>query len=145
MKTVILSGAIVASLFLTAGCGGEDPAPGNPQELVTSPAPESAEPDIDAMIEVDEYPSPLTTVNPAYPEDARTKGIEGMVWLKVLVNKQGTVTKAVVAKRAEGTESMEKAAIDAAKQWTFKPATVKAETVSVWVAIPFKFKLGDKK
>lgn len=145
MKTVLLSSTIVALLFLLARCGGEDPAPGNPQEQVTSPAPESAEPDIDAMIEVDEYPSPLTTVNPAYPEDARVKGTEGTVWLKVLVNKEGIVTEAVVAKRADGSESMERAAIDAAKQWTFKPATVKARPVSIWVAIPFRFKLGDKK
>lgn len=143
MKNGPMWSAIVALSFLLAACGGENPAPGTAQEQVT--APEPAEPDIDAMIEVDEYPSPLTTVNPAYPEDARTKGVEGTVWLKVLVDRKGTVAKAVVAKRTDGSESMERAAIDAAKQWTFKPATVKAETVSIWVAIPFKFKLGDKK
>lgn len=143
MKNGPMWSAIVALSFLLAACGGENPAPDTTQEQVT--APEPAEPDIDAMIEVDEYPSPLTTVNPAYPEDARTKGVEGTVWLKVLVDRKGTVAKAVVAKRTDGSESMERAAIDAAKQWTFKPATVKAETVSIWVAIPFKFKLGDKK
>jgi protein TonB len=145
MAHKILFAFFVASVLALVACSGENAAPDNRPEQVTSPGPGAVEPNIDEMIEVDEFPSPLKTVNPEYPEDARVKGVEGTVWLKILVDKEGFVNKAVVAKRTDGSEAMEQAAIDAAKQWTFKPATVKKEPVSIWVAIPFRFKLGDKK
>lgn len=125
-------------------CSDESNRPGQNQEQVIPPATGDAEPGPDEVIQVDEFPAPLKTVNPVYPEKARVNGVEGTVWLNVLVNKEGIVIKTIVAKRTGGSEELEQAAIDAVKQWTFKPATVKARPVAIWVAIPFKFKLGDK-
>jgi TonB family protein len=40
---------------------------------------------------------------------------------------------------------LNKAALDAIRQWTFTPAVSKeGKTVEVWVTIPVKFKLAEK-
>lgn len=138
---------VAASLLLLAllACGGEK-KPGEPnQGQVTSPPLAEKEPGIDETIDVDEFPAVTKSVNPVYPEEAKTNGIEGTVYLKILVDKEGNVKKAVVTKRTDGSVALEQAAMDAAKQWTFKPATIKKQPVEIWVSIPFKFKLADKK
>jgi protein TonB len=140
---IFLFTLIVSTLGLVS-CGGGEKAPDQTPGQVTSPTVTDQEPDIDQAIEVDEYPTPLTTVNPVYPEAARKSGLEGTVWVKVLVDKKGHVVKTAVTKPADATASLEQAAVEAVKQWTFKPATVKTEPVSIWVTIPFKFKLADK-
>jgi TonB family protein len=78
-----------------------------------------------------------------YPEDALQKNIEGTVWVKALVSKEGRVKKAVVIKRIDGSESLERAALDSAIQMTFKPAFLNNQPVEFWVSIPFKFKLAS--
>jgi protein TonB len=134
--------SFIALSFVSCGDGGNQSAQN--QEQVIPPAPPDAEPGPDEVIKVDEYPAPLKTVNPAYPEKSRKEGVEGTVWVNVLVNKEGTVAKASVTKREGGSEELEQAALDAIKQWTFKPAKVSGQPVSIWVAIPVRFKLADK-
>ncbi len=100
---------------------------------------------IQDQVEVDEYPTVLKTVTPKYPEEARKKGIEGEVVVQALVGKKGEVQELKVIKNESGSAEFGKAAMDAVKQWKFKPATKKGDTVSIWIAIPVKFKLDDKK
>jgi len=134
------------SLLLLAlfACSGEKKPAEQHQEQVTSPSFSDKEPGIDEMIDVDEFPTPTKTVNPEYPEEAKKAGIEGIVQLKVLVDKEGNVKKAIVTK-TNGSVVLEQAALNAAKQWTFKPATIKKQPVEIWVSLPFKFKLTEKK
>jgi len=106
----------------------------------------------DDFTPVDEQPVPIKQVQPHYPELARRSGVEGTVWLKVLVSKEGKVKDVNVMSvssnlKNSGTPGgLEEAAMEAARQWTFKPAMMKNKPVEVWVSIPFKFKLdGDKK
>jgi TonB family protein len=135
------------SLLLLAlfACSGEKKPAGQNQEQVTSPALTDKEPGIEETIDVDEFPAVTKSVNPVYPEEAKKNGIEGTIVLKVLVDKDGNVKKAEVTRRTDGSVALEQAAIDAAKQWTFKPATIKKQPVQIWVSLPFKFKLSEKK
>jgi protein TonB len=76
---------------------------------------------------------------PVYPEIARKAGLEGTVWVKIWVDKQGKSKKVVIQKSA--SEIFDQAAIDAAKQMVFTPAMMQNGPVDVWVSIPFHFKL----
>ena len=92
--------------------------------------------------EVEKQPDPIyPPVWPVYPKEAREKGIEGVVYVKMLVNEKGVVEKAVVEQ--SDAEIFNKSSIDAAMKWRFKPALQKGSPVSTWVVLPFKFKLSD--
>ncbi len=84
-------------------------------------------------------PVPIKKVIPAYPEIARRAGVEGTVWVKVWVDKEGRVRKGEVLK--SDAAIFDQPAIDAAVQWVFTPALMKSGPVSVWVSIPLKFRL----
>lgn len=88
----------------------------------------------------DEAPVLVKFVNPKYPDLARQAGIEGTVLINVLVTEDGKVMDARVI-QSDVTPAMEKAAIDAAKQFLFKPAKQRTVPVKARMAIPIRFKL----
>jgi len=98
------------------------------------------EPDPGAFIPVEKQPVPVKQVIPEYPEIARRAGVEGTVWVKVLVDKEGRAKKAIILK--SDAEIFNDAAISAAKQFVFTPAMMNNGPVAVWAAIPFHFKLN---
>jgi TonB family protein len=79
-------------------------------------------------------------VAPTYPGEARDKGIQGRVILRVLVTENGDVESAEVL---SGTDVLREAAIDAAKKWKFEPLVVDGKAVRVRTTIPFTFQLGN--
>lgn len=87
---------------------------------------------------VEVKPKVVKQVEPQYPELARKAGIEGRVFVKVLVNEQGKVDSVVVLKSTNPI--FIKPAIAAAKQFVFTPGRQRDKAVKVWVAIPFIFK-----
>lgn len=92
--------------------------------------------------EVDRQPDPIgPAVWPIYPKEAKERGIEGTVYVKLLVNDKGVVEKAVVEQ--SDAEIFNKVSIDAAMKWKFKPALKQGLPVSTWIMLPFKFKLSD--
>ncbi|MDD8018594.1 MAG: TonB family protein [Bacteroidota bacterium] len=97
------------------------------------------------FVQVEKMPQFIPGDNPApsYPEEARKQKIEGMVWVKIWVDKKGSAHKAVVLK--SDAEIFNQPSIDAAMKWKFSPAILKGEPVDVWVSIPFKFKLDIHK
>ena len=98
------------------------------------------EPDINAFIPVEKPPQIVKEVSPVYPEIARRSGVEGVVWVKVLIDKNGKPKKAVVIKEnANGI--LDQAAIDATMQHLFTPAVMNGGAVQVWVALKFRFQL----
>jgi eukaryotic-like serine/threonine-protein kinase len=84
-------------------------------------------------------PEPIRRVAPRYPEAANKAELEGTVWVRVWVDKQGKARKALVMK--SDAEIFNQPAIDAAMQWIFSPAMMKNGPVSVWVEVPFNFRL----
>ena len=78
-----------------------------------------------------------------YPEEARKKGIEGIVNVKAFVNEKGKVEKVKIEKSAN--KIFNNAAIDAVKNASYTPGKIKDKNVGAWVVIPINFKLQDKK
>lgn len=87
-------------------------------------------------------PEAVKQIQPKYPDLATRAGLEGTVWVKIWVDKEGKPKKAVVQK--SDAEIFNQPATDAAMQWVFTPAMMKNGPVSVWVSIPFRFKLSGK-
>lgn len=74
-----------------------------------------------------------------YPEVARRAGIEGKVVVRVLVDGNGRVKKAVV--QSSESHMLDAAAIDAIKKTVFTPAIQNGKPVICWVSIPIQFSL----
>ncbi len=87
-------------------------------------------------------PEVVKQIHPKYPELARRAGMEGTVLVRVWVDKEGKVRKVEILK--SDAEIFNQPAIDAAQQMIFTPAVQGGNPVSVWVAMPFKFKLNVK-
>jgi len=102
------------------------------QDIVIDEAP----PD---FVPYEKAPMVVKRVVPVYPDLARQAGLEGTVWLKLWIDKEGKVKKAVIVK--SDAEILNQAAIDAAVQWLFTPALQQDKPVAVWMAVPFKFSL----
>jgi len=76
-------------------------------------------------------------VDPAYPEAAKASGQRGSVVLQVLIGRDGVVQD---AKFLQGSLVFARAAIDAVKQWRFKPYSMNGRAVSVQSVITLNFK-----
>jgi protein TonB len=76
-------------------------------------------------------------VDPVYPDAARASGQRGSVVLQVLIGRDGAVQD---AKFMQGSLVFARAAIDAVKQWRFKPYTMNGRAVSVKSLITLNFK-----
>ena len=99
-------------------------------------------PAIGEYVDLDELPVAITTVTPVYPASARARGIAASLMVNALVCRSGHVLDAVPTWGLGSTPVgvLEDAAIDAARQWVFKPGTVAGRPVATWIAIPFVFK-----
>ena len=77
---------------------------------------------------------------PTYPREARRKGYEGEVILKVEVLPDGRVGQ-IEVKNSSGFELLDRSALAAVKQWKFVPAKKGEKSIPLWVNIPIKFQL----
>ncbi len=87
-------------------------------------------------------PAVIQQEPPQYPELARRAGLEGTVFIKVWVDKNGAPRRILIQK--SDAEIFNQAAFDAAEQLRFSPAKINFKPVAVWVAMPFKFKLRPR-
>jgi protein TonB len=91
--------------------------------------------------DLDQAPQVSSRINPEYPFQAREKGIEGYVAVKILVGKDGEVRQANVLKaRPEGVFDL--AVRKAVAGWKFKPGLVGGEPVTAWVTTTLYFRLN---
>lgn len=112
------------------------------QDLKVEAPKEEEAPDINAFTPVEKQPEVVVSVPPVYPDLAKRAGVEGTVYVKILVNKQGKAIKAVIMKSE--SEVFNQPAIDAALKFVFTPAIQHKSPVMVWVVVPFKFKLNQQ-
>ena len=105
-------------------------APGSGETAV------EVEEEIFELFAVEEEPKRINSVVPEYPEMAKRTGIEGTVYLKVLVNKKGLIDSVSVIK---GPKVLHKSSIEAARAIKFTPAKHNDKPVSCWVIMPFRF------
>ncbi len=88
----------------------------------------------------DQAPEVLNQEQPKYPALALKAGLEGTVWTKLWVDETGRVYQVYVTK--SDAQIFDEAALDAARQWRFKPAMTKGKPVATWVSVPFRFKIS---
>lgn len=95
------------------------------------------------FINVDKMPEMLEYVEPEYPELLKKAGIEGTVYIKAFIDKDGNVGDVKIAK-SSGHEEMDRAAATAAVKAKFRPAIKDGKPVAVWVTYSVNFVLGSK-
>jgi protein TonB len=77
---------------------------------------------------------------PPYPRLARRKNYQGIVFLDVLVRKDGTVGSIRLSK-SSGYKTLDSAAIRGVEKWLFHPAKRGDKVIDMWVEIPIRFQL----
>jgi len=86
------------------------------------------------------HPKYVENPKPLYPREARKKGYQGEVVLKVEILSNGRVGQMEV-KKSSGHEILDRSALSAVKQWKFLPAKRGENAIPFWVNIPIKFQL----
>jgi len=87
---------------------------------------------------VEELPEAIVRVPPSYPDLAREAGVQGTVMVQAFVCACGEVSDTRVV---SSIPLLDQAAIDAVRQWWFKPGLSGGEAVAVWVGIPVRFEM----
>jgi TonB family protein len=77
-------------------------------------------------------------VQPIYPANAQRMRIEGAVELMATISKTGDISAVKILK---GDPSLARAAVDAVKQWKYKPYLLNGEPVEIQTQITTNFKL----
>ncbi|MDP2808023.1 MAG: energy transducer TonB, partial [bacterium] len=90
---------------------------------------------------MEKTPEIVKKVAPVYPSMAKQRGSSGKVILYLLIDTDGHVSRADVAK-SSGFDDLDEAAVAAAKQCIFTPAMAPGgKAVRVWVMYPVTFTL----
>jgi len=93
-----------------------------------------------AFVHVDTPPVPILAPRPPYPTWAREAGIEGKVFVRVLVGTDGIPKRAEVVSGPKGlTEGIEAPLM----RWRFSPGLSNGAPVECSVLIPISFRLQD--
>ena len=79
-------------------------------------------------------------VSPVYPPNALRLRIEGTVELMATISKNGDIT---LVKVVSGDSQLSKAAVDAVKQWKYKPYLLNGEPVEIQTQVTIRFKLPN--
>jgi TonB family protein len=104
-----LPATFVAVLFLAMSAAAQQPTPPRVRIGADVPAPPRTK-----------------TVAPVYPDEARTAGVTGTVRLELLIGTDGKVRDARVI---DSVPLLDAAAIDAARQWEFRPVLLNGAPV----------------
>jgi protein TonB len=86
-----------------------------------------------------ESASLINKVTPQYPPIAKTAHVSGTVVLHAVISKEGTIQE---LQYVSGPPLLMKAAMDAVKEWRYKPTTLNGEPVEVDTTIDVVFTLG---
>jgi protein TonB len=122
------------------------PVPREPPKPLTEHAKELAEVTAPASVasravegtDVDQPPQMLVNPTPQFPDGAVAAGRQGVVWLFVSVNAQGTVA-AVRVQTSSGFADLDRSALNTIRRWRFKPAQRDGMNVGCDVQVPIRF------
>ncbi len=128
----------IASQEEIAAASGAGEATGQQGIVVVQPPAAEDMPKLGDYVYADELPVLIKEVLPKYPDIAREAQSEGEVLVRVLIGKDGHVVEVHVDK---SVPMFDDAAVEAAKQWVFKPAFAGNHPVAVWIARKVRFAL----
>jgi protein TonB len=126
------TGVLIGGDAVDDAAGARNPGP------VLLAEPQAARPGIFDVHDVE--PEPRVAPAPEYPDLARQAQVEGVVVLRVLVERDGSVGEIVVER---SVPLMDEAAITAVRRWVFSPARTGDHPVKAWVLVPFRFRLRE--
>ena len=128
-------GAVVAALMTPALAFGQGSLAAN--ALPSGAAPPS--PPMHAETPPRPTLAPTRKIDPTYPDKARRAGVQGDVWLDVIVLADGTVKSVMVAKSLDTVFGLDQAAIAAVRQWQYPPLSDgRASRPPLQIVIPFR-------
>ena len=122
--------------------GVEGGVPGGVVGGVVGGLGESAAPTVPRVVRVGgevKEPTKLRNVNPTYPDVAVSGRIEGTVVLEATIAPNGKVAEVRVVR---SLPLLEKAAIDAVKQWVYSPTLIDGVPVSAIMTVTVRFQLS---
>ena len=82
----------------------------------------------------------LTKAQPVYPPDAKAAHVEGAVVLHAIIGIDGSVENLSVI---SGPKELQPSAINAVKQWTFRPYLLNGNPTEVDTTITVNYQLAD--
>jgi TonB family protein len=126
---------------LTAPLAGKDPLPLTPPQPEEPPPPQPSVKPAQTPRRVSEgvlQGSVIRRVPPAYPPIARSARVSGTVSVEVVIDESGNVIQATVV---DGHPSLRQSALDAAKQWKFRPILLSGQPIKVVGVLIFNFRL----
>ena len=86
-------------------------------------------------------PTVVSEVKPVYTQAAKDARIQGDIQLKAVVKADGTVGDVTVTRSLDKEHGLDQAAVDATRQWRFKPGTKSGKAVPVEVDMMMRFTL----
>jgi protein TonB len=84
-------------------------------------------------------PTVVTIVHASYTPEAMRARIQGSVLLDCVVRPDGTVSDVIVTQSLDSATGLDRQAVDAMRQWKFKPGTRKGKPVAVRVSVKMAF------
>jgi TonB family protein len=115
-------------------------APPPPQQTVSSSSSSSSSSaSVNRISEAVAKPNLATSVPPVFPPLARAARIEGAVVLQIEISTEGRVENASVL--SSGNVLLTDAAIQAVRQWTYKPFVLNGQTIPVTTTATVNFTL----
>jgi len=129
-----------ASYYDTQGSARVTFEPGGPDSSDCCGPGQARLPALGDYVYVETLPEALARVPPTYPQDAIDAGVQGTVLLYALVCATGQLIDVRVY---QSIPLLDAAAVDAVRQWYFRPATNAGQPVAVWIAIPVRFTLNE--
>jgi len=82
----------------------------------------------------------IRQTRPVYPQEARSRGVEGVVELMAVIGKSGNVTGLQVLSRSVDLDLIE-AALDAVSRWVYQPTLLNGEPVEAVSKMQIEFAL----
>lgn len=82
----------------------------------------------------------ISKVDPVYPSEAKQNGIQGTVRLEITIDKEGHVAQLSVV---DGPGELIQSAVDAVRQWVYKPTFLNGEPVSVLTTVDINYTLAQ--
>jgi TonB family protein len=80
----------------------------------------------------------VSRVNPEYPKEAKAAKIQGAVTINVVIGKDGSIAKLV---SVTGPEELRMSAIDAVRQWKWKPYLLNGQPTEVDTTITVNYQM----
>jgi TonB family protein len=88
-------------------------------------------------------PKLIERTEPQYPEEARAKGIQGIVLLRAVISMDGRPIGLKVLSSPDG--ELSKAAMDSVSRWRYEPTLLNGEPIEVATTLAVRFHLEKRR